>query len=156
MTKRDVIPEWFYQKSKLFKGKNLWIPVSSSPRQSLSRGLQYLKTWIPDKRFREWRRGWIPWMPLSSSCLSLLDASIVPLSVTPEWFYHLLLVTPEWFYQGSMVLKTKEKSKNLDSRLKLSGMTAGGHSWVFLSGIYIMGGGIPMVLKRKNKNLDAW
>ncbi|MFY9301722.1 MAG: hypothetical protein WAO75_00175, partial [Atribacterales bacterium] len=30
-----------------------WIPTSSSPRQSLSRGLQYLKTWIPDKKFRE-------------------------------------------------------------------------------------------------------
>ncbi len=39
----SVIPEWFYQESKLFKDKNLWIPTSSSPRQFLSRGPQYLK-----------------------------------------------------------------------------------------------------------------
>jgi len=36
----SVIPEWFYQESKLFKGKSLWIPTSSSPRQSSSRGPQ--------------------------------------------------------------------------------------------------------------------
>jgi len=35
-----------------------------------------------------------------------------------------LSVTPEWFYQGSMVLKQK-KGKNVDSRLKISGMTDG-------------------------------
>jgi len=23
---KSVIPEWFYQESKLFKGKNIWIP----------------------------------------------------------------------------------------------------------------------------------
>jgi len=56
---RGVTPEWFYQESKLFKGKKLWIPTSSSPRQFLSRGPWYLKTkekakaWIPDKKFRE-------------------------------------------------------------------------------------------------------
>jgi len=39
----SLIPEWFYQESKLFKDKNFWIPTSSSPRQSLSRGPQYWK-----------------------------------------------------------------------------------------------------------------
>ncbi len=34
---KSLIPEWFYQESKLFKGKSLWIPTSSSPRQFLSR-----------------------------------------------------------------------------------------------------------------------
>ncbi len=33
------------------------------------------------------------------------------------------VVTPECFYQGSTIFKTKEKSKNVDSRLKISGMT---------------------------------
>jgi len=33
------------------------------------------------------------------------------------------VVTPEWFYQGSTVLKIKGKSKNVDSRLRISGMT---------------------------------
>jgi len=33
----SVIPEWFYQESKLFKGKKLWIPISSSPRRLPSR-----------------------------------------------------------------------------------------------------------------------
>ncbi len=45
--------------------------------------------------------------------------------VIPECLYYPLFVTPECFYQGSMVLKIKRKSKNLDSRLKISGMTAG-------------------------------
>jgi len=36
-----------------------------------------------------------------------------------------LTVTPEWFYQGSTVFKTKER-RNLDSRLKISGMTKKG------------------------------
>jgi len=40
---RGVTPEWFYQESKLFKGKKLWIPTSSSPRQFLSRGPWYFK-----------------------------------------------------------------------------------------------------------------
>ena len=30
MTKKGVIPEWFYQESKLFKGKNLWMPDKSA------------------------------------------------------------------------------------------------------------------------------
>ena len=36
-----------------------------------------------------------------------------------------LIVTPAIFKPGSMVLKNQRKSKNLDSRLKISGMTAG-------------------------------
>ena len=40
--------------------QSLWIPPSSSPRQSLSRGLNYLRTWIPNKRFWEWQMTWIP------------------------------------------------------------------------------------------------
>jgi len=32
---------------------NVFIAPCSSPRQSLSRGPQYLKIWIPDKKFRE-------------------------------------------------------------------------------------------------------
>jgi len=42
------------------------ITLRSSPRQSSSRGPQYLKTkekaktWIPNKRFWEWRMMWIP------------------------------------------------------------------------------------------------
>jgi len=27
ITPSAVIPEWFYQESKLFKGKSLWIPT---------------------------------------------------------------------------------------------------------------------------------
>ncbi len=38
---------------------NVFIAPCSSPRQSLSRGPQYLKIWIPDWRFREWRRSTI-------------------------------------------------------------------------------------------------
>jgi len=46
----SVIPECLYQESKLFKGKNLWIPVSSSPRQSLSRGPWFKKPKKKQKR----------------------------------------------------------------------------------------------------------
>jgi len=30
MTKKGVIPEWFYEESKLFKGKNTWMPDKSA------------------------------------------------------------------------------------------------------------------------------
>jgi len=30
MTKKGVIPECFYQESKLFKGKNIWMPDKSA------------------------------------------------------------------------------------------------------------------------------
>jgi hypothetical protein len=46
-----------------------------------------------------------------------------------------LFVTPEWFYQGSTVFENQRKSKNLDSRLKISGMTAGGDSRQNISGM---------------------
>jgi len=45
---------------------------------------------------------------------SLLNASIIPKSLIPECFY-----------QGSTVFKNQRRSKNLDSRLKISGMTEG-------------------------------
>jgi len=38
------------------------------------------------------------------------------------------LVTPAIFKPGSMVFKTKEKRKSMDSRLKISGMTREGAS----------------------------
>ena len=75
-----VTPAIFKPGSKLFKDKNIW---------------------IPDKRFREWRKKEV---------------------VTPEWFYEgsklfkgknmgsHLLVTPAIFKPGSTVFKTKEKS----------------------------------------------
>ena len=49
-----------------------------------------------------------PWMPLSSRCPSFLNASIRNLNNGRGYSY------------GS---KKKEKSKNVDSRLKISGMT---------------------------------
>jgi len=67
ITPLSVIPEWFYQESKLFKDKSLWIPTSSSPRQSSSRGPRYLKTkekaktpGFPIKDFGNDGGGWIP------------------------------------------------------------------------------------------------
>ena len=30
MTKKGVIPEWFYEGPKLFKGKNTWMPDKSA------------------------------------------------------------------------------------------------------------------------------
>jgi len=50
-----------------------------------------------------------------------------------------LFVTPEWFYQGSTVFENQRKSKNLDSRLKISGMTAGGDSRQKISEMTEMG-----------------
>jgi len=38
--------------------------------------------------------------------MSFLKASIITLSVIPEWFYRPSFVTPEWFYQGSTVFKS--------------------------------------------------
>ena len=58
----SVIPECLYQESKLFKGKNTWIPTSSSPRQSLSRGPEvFKKIRCLIKDFRHDERG--RWMP---------------------------------------------------------------------------------------------
>ena len=92
------------------------ITLRPSPRQSLSRGLQYLKTWIPNKRFWEWREGEV---------------------ATPEWFYRPLFVTPAIFKPGSMVFKNQRRRKNLDSRLKISGMTREGGEFlsVFIRGL---------------------
>ena len=118
-----------YLKSKLDRVKNLGLPRKrnhelamtpfSSPRQSLSRGPQYwktkekAKTWIPDKRFREWQKSTI-----RGRC---------PL-ITPERWKQkhkdkrkrskiirrksTLFVTPECFYQGSTVLKAFDASLN--------------------------------------------
>jgi len=77
----SVIPEWFYQESKLFKGKSLWIPTSSSPRQSLSRGPEVFK----NKRKN-------------------LDSRLKISGMTEKE-----VVTPECFYQGSRSIKTKDK-----------------------------------------------
>ncbi len=67
----------------------MWIPTSSSPRQSSSRGLNYLKAFgFPIKDFGNDGGG-----------------------VTPERFYHPKSVIPEWFYQESKLLK----GKNMDS-----------------------------------------
>jgi len=65
----SLIPEWFYEGSKLFKSKKHGFPpprhpgnlqaVFSLPLNGSIRGPQYLKTkeeekiWIPDKKFRE-------------------------------------------------------------------------------------------------------
>ncbi len=35
----------------------------------------------------------------------------------------LFFVTPEWFYQGPSDIEIPKKKKNVDSRLKISGMT---------------------------------
>ena len=40
-----------------------------------------------------------------------LNASIIPLSLIPEWFYCPLFVTPATSEPGSTVFKTKEKAK---------------------------------------------
>ena len=43
--------------------------------------------------------------------------------VNPERLYRLLFVTPAIFKPGSTVFKNQRKSKKVDSRLKISGMT---------------------------------
>ena len=43
---------------------------------------------------------------------SLLNASIITLSVTPEWFYCPLSVTPEWFYEGSKLYNSRKNKKH--------------------------------------------
>ena len=46
---------------------------------------------------------------------SPLNASIIPLSLIPEWFYCPLFVTPAIFKPGSTVFKNQRKSKNVDA-----------------------------------------
>ena len=44
--------------------------------------------------------------------------------VIPEWFYHPYSSPRQSLSRGPEVSKNQRKSKNLDSRLKISGMTA--------------------------------
>jgi len=119
------------------------ITLRSSPRQSLSRGPQYLKTkekikaWMPDKGFQAWQkstiRGRCPlinpqkrktWRQKrkiknnteeKTSASSFLNGSIT-LRSSPR----------QSSSRGPEVSKKQRKSKNLDSRLKISGMTKKG------------------------------
>ena len=90
-----------------------------SPRQSLSRGPWYLKAfgfppksrewqmmWMPDKKSQAWRWGCHPWIVL----LPLIRHPWMPLSGVHKYW------------------------KDVDSRLKISGMTKKGcHPWTPLS-----------------------
>ena len=90
-----------------------------------------------------------PWMPLLSRCLSFLNGSIRNLNyLRAKNLDSHLLVTPAIFKPGSTVFKNQRKSKNMDSRLKLSGMTekGGRHPWMPLSGVhkYLKTSGFPI------------
>jgi hypothetical protein len=63
--------------------------------------------------------------------MSPLKASIITLSVIPEWFYRPSFVTPEWFYQGSTLFENQRKKQKHGFPIKdfgndKKGMTVGG------------------------------
>jgi len=55
----SLIPEWFYEGSKLFKSKKHGFPPPRHPGNlqagvhSIEKPKEEAKTWIPDKKFRE-------------------------------------------------------------------------------------------------------
>ncbi len=120
--KRNVTPECLYH--LLFVTPAIFKPGSTV----------FKSIWMPDKKFQAWR------MRRSS----LLNASTITLPVIPERLYHPVVCHSWMSLSGIQIIggdipivpnrKTKRKSKNMDSRLKISGMTKKEcHPWMSLS-----------------------